>query len=117
MSIGAWAYRPKRTESSAIAIAATNKHKVNNMKGLERCMMATSYFLENLAMTHSKKTGEPIRGFIVPESMRKELTNDDECQFFGDHEILIGADCWELYTSNFPAVMIINDNGTVERVQ
>ena len=63
------------------------------------------------------KTGRGVRGFIVTKAMRDELANDSECIFFGDHEILIGADCWELYISDYPGLMIIDMAGNVEAVK
>lgn len=87
------------------------------MKELQRCMMATSYFLEDAALRHFKKTGQGIRGFIVTKAMRSELANDPECIFFGKNEMLIGADCWELYTSEYPGLMIIDMSGNVEAVK
>lgn len=87
------------------------------MKELHRAMMATSFFLEDVAIKHLVKTGKSIRGFIVTKAMRGELANDSECVFLGDHEMSIGADCWELYTSDYPGVMLIDQSGSVEAVK
>jgi hypothetical protein len=87
------------------------------MKELQQCMMSTSFFLEDVALKYFAETGMGVRGFIVTKAMRDELANDNECMFFGDHEILIGADCWELYTSDYQGLMIIDMTGNVEAVK